>query len=245
MSVGMSNTMQAFSGLMRVARGDPKINPKVVLVNGAQGGMTAVLIQNVDGGRPMPDGQFARYWEEVDNRLNTAGVTRAQVQAAWIKQADAGPNVGFPKYAQTLQAELAKIVQLLHDRFPNVKLVYLSGRTYGGWAKTRLNPEPYAYESGFSVKWLIAQQLEGEPALNFDPPRGPVKAPWLSWGPDLWANGSTPRSDGFYYEEADFTPADGTHESPRGQDKIGNLLLRFLETDPTARVWFLAGDAQR
>src|SRR5262249_57810334 len=100
-----------------------------------------------------------RYWGEVDRRLKSAGVTRAQVQAAWIKQADAGPTQDFPGYARTLEGELKKIVQLMAERFPNLKLCYLSSRTYGGYARTRLNPEPYAYESGFSVKWLIEKQL--------------------------------------------------------------------------------------
>lgn len=37
----------------------------------------------------------------------------------------------------------------------------MSSRTYGGYATTELNPEPYAYQSGFSVKWLVQDQLEG------------------------------------------------------------------------------------
>jgi hypothetical protein len=174
----------------------------------------------------------------VDQRLKDAGVTRAQVQVIWIKQADAGPTEGFPKYAQTLQSELTRIVQLFPERFPNVKLVYLSSRTFGGYAKTRLNPEPYAYESGFSVKWLIEEQIKGDKGLNFDSSQGKVKAPWLSWGPYLWANGTTKRADGFRWEEKD-SASDGTHESPRGQEKVGKLLLEFFKTDTTTKPWFL------
>jgi hypothetical protein len=239
LAVGMSNTNQAFGGFMRVARNDREINPKLVLVNGAVGGMTASIIQNPDGGRQAPDGRRVSYWTEVDNALGKAGVSRAQVQAVWIKQADAFPDQGFPKYAQILQAELSKIVQLLHERFPNLKLVYLSSRTYGGWAKTRLNPEPYAYESGFSVKWLIEEQIKGDAALNYDPKKGTVKAPWLSWGPFLWANGTAKRADGFSYEENDFTENDRTHESLQGQEKIGKQLLQFFKTDTTTRDWFV------
>jgi hypothetical protein len=239
LAVGMSNTNQAFGGLMRVAREDREINPKLVLVNGAVGGMAASIIQNPDGGRQTPDGRRISYWTEVDNALDKAGVTRAQVQAVWIKQADAGPNQGFPKYAQTLHLELANIVRLLHGRFPNLKLVYLSSRTFAGWAKTRLNPEPYAYESGFSVKWLIEEQLKGDRSLNYDPKQGPVQAPWLSWGPYLWAKGTTPRADGFRYEEGDFTENDRTHESPQGQEKIGKQLLQFFKADTTTRGWFV------
>jgi len=166
-------------------------------------------------------------------------VTRAQVQAVWIKQADAGPSQGFPRYAQTLQAELANIVRLLHERFPNLKLVYLSSRTYGGWARTRLNPEPYAYESGFAVKWLIEEQIKGDKDLNFDPAKGDVKAPWLSWGPNLWANGTTKNADGLSYTEGDFGD-DGTHPSQSGRRKVAEALLKYFKTDSTAKVWFAA-----
>lgn len=233
LSVGMSNTSQSSEGFQRALREATDVNPRVQFVNGAQGGMTAAAIQDPDDGR-----RGKQYWDTVDQRLRQAGVSREQVQVIWIKQADAGPNQGFPKYAQTLQAELARIVQIFPKRFPNAKLVYLSSRTYGGYATTGLNPEPYAFESGFSVKWLIEQQISGDKSLNYDPARGEVKAPWLSWGPYLWANGSTPRKDGFAYEPADFTPNDGTHQSPSGQRKVGQLLLKFFESDSTTKPWF-------
>jgi len=234
MSVGMSNTAQSSQGFQKQLGSEKNKNPRLVFVTGAQGGMTAQAIQNPDD-----NSSGTKYWTRVDQILKEAGVTRAQVQAIWIKQADAGPTQGFPGYAQKLQAELAKIVQIVPSRFPNVKLVYLSSRTYGGYAKSPLNPEPYAYESGFSVKWLIEQQLKGDPALNFDPKRGAVKAPWLSWGPYFWANGSTKRAaDGFSYEERDFG-GDGTHQSPSGQEKVGKLMLEFFKTDTTTRGWFL------
>jgi Cu/Ag efflux protein CusF len=234
LSVGMSNTSQASEAFKRLLDADKEKNPHLLFVNGAQGGMTAEAIQNPDD-----KGSGTRYWTTVDDRLKNAGVTRAQVRAIWIKQADARPNQGFPKYAQTLQEELANVVRVLPVRFPNVKLVYLSSRTYGGYAKTPLNPEPYAYESGFSVKWLIEQQLKGDPALNADPAEGAVKAPWLSWGPYLWANGSTKRADGFSYDEGDFSPQDGTHESPTGQAKVGKLLMDFFKSDSTTKPWFV------
>jgi hypothetical protein len=233
-SVGMSNTSQESEGFRQLLARDDDRNPALVFVNGAQGGMTAKAIQNPDD-----HGSGTRYWDEVDRRLRAAGVSREQVQAVWIKEADAGPSEGFPKYAQTLQVELTKIVQLLPERFPNAKLVYLSSRTYGGYATTRLNPEPYAYESGFAVKWLIEARLRGEPGLNFDPAKGPVKAPWLSWGPYLWANGSTPRADtGLSYKEGDFG-GDGTHPSAAGVEKVAREMLHFFKTDSTTRPWFV------
>ena len=232
LSVGMSNTSQASEGLHKaLAEFDAK-NPKLVFINGAVGGQTATITQSTES----PQG--AKYWAIVDQRLQEAGLTRDQVQVIWIKQADAGPNQGFPAYAKKLEEELTKLVQIFPKRFPNAKLAYLSSRTFGGYATTALNPEPYAYESGFSVKWLIERQLKGDADLNYDSIKGPVKAPWLSWGPYLWANGTTKRADGFYYEQSDFGK-DGTHHSPAGSDKIGRQMLQFFQSDSTTKSWFV------
>lgn len=217
-SIGMSNTSQASQAFARALAAETERNPHLVFVNGAQGGMTAAKIANPEEPR-----FGAPYWKTVDERLKAAGVTPAQVQAVWIKQADAGPSQGFPKYAQTLHEELTAIVRLLPGRFPNVRSAYLSSRVYAGHAKTGLNPEPYAFESGFSVKWLIEAQIKGDPALALD------KTPWLSWGPYLWDPS---------FREADFA-ADGTHHSPAGSDKIAAQMLAFFKTDPTTRGWFL------
>ena len=47
---------------------------------------------------------------------------------------------------------------------------------------------------------LVEEQIKGSKELNFDPKKGEVKAPWLSWGPYLWANGKTKNADGLFYE---------------------------------------------
>jgi len=91
---------------------------------------------------------------------------------------------------------------------------------------------------------LIEEQLKGSLELNFDPRRARSRAPWLSWGPYLWANGATKRSDGFFYDEADFSKNDGTHHSAAGQNKVGGLLLDFFKTDSTTRAWFTHGNTK-
>lgn len=239
LGIGFSNTVQGFAGFMQVAKNDKDMNPQIVLVNGAMGGMSANMVRNPDD-----NGRGTKYWASVDDKLKSAGVTQAQVEVIWIKETNPSPS-DFPRFTRDLQAEITKIVQVLPKRFPNAKLVYLSSRTYAGWArpapgKTGVgNSEPYSYETGFAVKWLIEQQLKGGAELNFDPKKGAVKAPWLSWGPYLWANGEVKRKDGFSFLPSDFTEKDQMHHSSQGQEKIGRQLLQFFKTDTTTRGWFV------
>jgi len=228
-SIGMSNTTQEFSAFKTLADADGGKDPSLVIVDGAQGGQTAALWSSPG----------CACWTVLDDRLAKAGLTARQVAVAWIKLADAGPTSGWPQYALQLKDETATVVQMLKTRFPNLQLAYLSSRIYAGYATTALNPEPYAYESGFSVRWVIEDQLRGLPTLNYDPGRGPVNAPWLAWGPYLWADGLSPRTDGLTWACSELQQ-DGTHPSSTGQRKVADLLLMFLRTDSTAREWYLA-----
>ena len=217
LSIGMSNTTQEFSDFAQMAQADPARASSVVVVDGAQGGQDAETIKDAS----------ARFWQVVDQRLAAAGTTRQQVQAVWLKEAIARENRAFPADARALQADLAQIVGILTDRFPNLRIVYLSSRTYAGYASTSLNPEPHAYDSAFAVKWLIEERI-----------RQPGVGPWLAWGPYLWTAGAEGRGDGLTWTCGDVRD-DGTHPSPSGQQKVGALLLDFFKTDPTARRWFV------
>ena len=237
-SQGMSNTTQEFSVFKKIADADPNKSPRVVIVDCAQGGMAAhqwaypeVVVKP---NRPSP-------WEVMDQRLQAAGVTAAQVQVVWVKQAQIGPaQLGeFPAHAESLRKDVATILRQLQTRFPNLRLAYLSSRIYAGYAATPLNPEPYAYESAFSVRWLIESQVANDPNLNYDPARGEVQAPLLLWGPYLWADGIKARQgDGLVWTRDDLGP-DGTHPSPAGRQKVAELLWKFFQTDANTKSWFL------
>jgi hypothetical protein len=232
LSMGMSNTTQEFSKFKEVADADPAKGPHLVIVDGAQGGKDAAS-WNAREGTPV--------WEVVAQRLQAAGVTPQQVQIAWIKHARIGPSRygDFPAHATELKDHLIGSIQIALEHFPNLRLAYLSSRIYAGYASTGLNPEPFAYESAFAVRWVIQDQVKGDARLNFDPAKGSVKSPVLLWGPYLWADGLTPRtSDGFTWKREDLG-GDGTHPSPTsGREKVARLLLTFVKADPTAKVWF-------
>jgi hypothetical protein len=228
LSIGMSNTTQEFSTWVTTANADPNKNPAVLVVDGAQGGQDAVTIAN----------PLANFWTVVDQRLAAAGATANQVQVVWLKEAIAGVSGGFPAGAQQLQGLLGQIARILKQRYPNCVLCFCSSRTYAGYATTSLNPEPYAYESGFAVQWLLQQQIGGDPLLNCDPAAGTVVAPWLGFGPYLWTNGTTPRSDGLTWTCADVQP-DGTHPSIAGRQKVAGLLQSFFTTNAFAAPWYV------
>ncbi|MFZ0548463.1 MAG: hypothetical protein WAM60_23645 [Candidatus Promineifilaceae bacterium] len=220
LAVGMSNTSQEFDRFMAVS--DGHTDGAVVLENGAFAGYDAVAIYDPD----------SYYWNLVENQLMGDGLSPLQVQAIWLKEAVAGEDAPFPQDSQQLQAYLRQIVLIIKNRFPNVEEIYLSSRTYGGYAEQNtVSPEPWAFEGGFAVKWLIESQIDGsDPALAYD------NAPWLAWGPYLWADGLIPRSDGLIWRCEDFED-DGIHPSDSGELKVANRLFDFFTTDPTTQ-WF-------
>lgn len=229
LSIGMSNASQEFTRFAQLALADPQRAPHVVPINGAQGGVPA---------EDMTD-PAAPYWTLILDRVQLAGLTPAQVQVLWLKQANRQPSDPFPQHAQNLKLQLGEILRNARALFPNAAVAYLNSRSYAGYATGPLNPEPWAYEQAFAVKWLIADQIAGAPELAFDPAQGAVQAPWLSWGVYAWADGLVPRADGLIWECADFAP-DGTHPSNAGREKMAQLLLAFLKDDPLSAAWFRA-----
>lgn len=250
LSVGMSNTTQEFCGggptncqsfsFVGQALADPAVNhAQLVIVDGAQGGQAIPSWLTTSA---------PTYTTVRDTRLAALGVTEAQVQVVWIKQAIPGPTVSLPSAnsdAYAIVSGLGTIVRTLRARYPNLQLVFLSSRIYAGYAQPgTLNPEPFAFESGLAVKWLVQAQIAQEQGGAADAIAGDLRpgvtAPWLAWGPYLWANGTTPRSDGLVWVQSDFQP-DFTHPANSAREKVGTMLLTFLKASPQAQCWFLAG----
>ena len=225
-SLGMSNTFGEFRMFKEIVDRDPAKSPTVLIVNCAIGGAGVSSWAKAQSGT----------WQQVDGRLKEACVTREQVQVAWIKHAEPGPSPDATElqYAKQVSKDLASSLAITHSTFPNMRLAYLSSRIYGGYniaGIRRVNPEPFAYETAFAVRWVIEDQIAGEKS-------GKPSSPVLLWGPYLWADGITPRkSDGLVWERSDLSN-DGVHPSPKGGEKVANLLLNFFKADRGARAWF-------
>ena len=258
LSIGMSNTTMEYSFFKKAADADPDKSPHVVLVDGAKGGRTG-LAWSLDGAVLLPPEEKERIakalassgrnakgpgdtWTGVEEKLKASGVTAKQVQAVWLKHAEAMPaKFGeFPSHVRVLQASLVDTLNIAKHHYPNLRVVYLSSRIFGGYATSELNPEPYAYEEAFAMRWVIQDQIKGAARLNYDPARGEVKSPLVVWGPYLWANGMTPRrSDGLMWKPEDFVTSDHTHPDTSARQKVSDLLLHFLKTDAGSRPWFV------
>lgn len=220
LSVGMSNTKQEFKQFMKIARG--QMDRRVSLINGAQGGYDAATIAD----------STSDYWNKIDAQLDRRNLSPLQVQVIWLLEAVAHETDVFPQDAQELQSYLRDIVLIIENRYPNVKAIYFSSRAYGGYSgPSSPSPEAWAYQGGFSTKWLIESQINGsDAAMAYN------NTPWLAWGPYTWADGMNPRSDGLTWSCDDFE-ADGVHPSLSGELKVANMLLGFFNEDSMTQ-WF-------
>ena len=251
LSIGMSHPTQEFCShtgalpcdawtFMGRAAADAAVNKStLVIANGAMGGQVADTWDSPN------DDNYNRVMTDV---LTPQGLGEKQVQILWFKMANVQPTVSLPASnadAYQLKTSMGNVLRAAKSRYPNLKQVFISSRSYAGYSETRLNPEPYAYESGFAVKWVVEAQIRQKATGTIDAHAGNLDygqgvAPWIAWGPYLWADGEVPRSDGLIWKRTDFG-RDGTHPSQSGESKVGAMLLDFFKTSPHTRCWFLAG----
>ena len=227
----------SFTGLVRASK---RVNPAVVVVNGAFEDYQSVIVSG--NGQALFDSMSQ--WI-----LRPAGINDEQVQVAWLQISSDHPNLSIIRQAGDayyVKGATGNILRALKKRYPNLQIAYLSSRAYGGYSSNAWNTEPFAYETGLSVRWVVLEQIAQVQysGPSTDSRTGPVSyirgdVPWIAWGPYFWANGMNARSDGLRWEPDDFE-ATGEFLSERGAHKAALMLFDFFSTEPTARKWFLA-----
>ena len=261
-AVGRSTGVDEFAVFMNQAASNSGVNhATLAIVNGALTGAMP-CVWTVTSGPPSCNPSLGNQYDRVrDMVLAPLGLTEKQVQAAWIEEYNGDPAAdGFQslcdptvagcsndvRHTEALRYEqqLGAILRAAKTRWPNLQQAFHSSRIYGAYATTDHSSEPYPYEYGFSVKWLIQAQILQirSGGTSIDPTAGDLNynagaAPWTAWGPYTWANGDTPRSDGLVWcngqanspcnGEVDFQP-DGTHPNTQGDEKVANLLMNFF-----------------
>jgi len=270
--------------------GGPLVGPRVYVFSGAKGKQVLAKWDpspsNPD--RCMPNAECN--YNRVAGLLSTNGFSEQQVQVIFVYAADnypqcdlSGVHCNDPLH-QTPDAYLAErhmgnIVRYLKSglngtsRYPHLQQVFIISRNYGGYAKNPpaggtdgcLNPEPFAYEEGFSVQRLTVAQIKqaaNPPKPSNDQYSGLVDyshAPWFDWGPYLWASADTPRNDGLVWCNAQgFSPCnsdrdfrlgdplnglygDLTHPAHTGQTRAATKILDFLLNSPFTQAWIQTG----
>jgi hypothetical protein len=122
--------------------------------------------------------------------------------------------------------DLEAILTLIKSAYPNVRQIFVSNRTYGGY-RANGSAEPEAWKDGIVVRNFVLAHL-GE------------MHPWIGWAGDLWANGDNARSDGLEWLRSDFGD-DGLHYGPAGREKLGRLLREDFEESPFTE-WYQPSD---
>ena len=278
-SFGMSNAAIEFNSFVTITQGNSAVNHSTLHIsNGASSEQDACYWFPAEG-PPSCNSQFENEYDRISGNLESNGLSPNQVQVAWIDNANGRVHsenrgcvplgtlcnplcdpttAGCVNNENTTNAlneeeEFGETLRAAKTRFPNLKLVFFSSRVYGGYANAdAADPEPFAYETGYGIKWLIQAQINQAQTGTLDPVAGDLSyasAPWIAWGPYFWADGDTPRSDGLVWcngqsgppcnGEVDFGP-DGLHLTATGGDKAANLLLNFLLTSPYTQSWFAA-----
>jgi hypothetical protein len=281
-SIGMSAAFDEFGGFVTTAQASTAVNSTTLrIINGAESNQDACFWVDANG-PPTCFPSTPNNYDRVNAMLTNNGLSYLQVQAVWLKDAngriDPGaqgcePDLCVPLCDETLEGcsnlpestdainyemELGEIIRAAKTRWPNLKLIFITSRIYGGYAPAGAgSPEPFAYESGYSVKWAIEAQITQMRTGTIDPIAGDLNynvsdmnnstAPWIGWGPYFWAAGPIPRSDGLVWcdgalspnapcnGEVDFEP-DGEH--PSTVTKQVNLLMKFFLNSPYTIPWF-------
>ena len=240
LAIGGQNTALTFERMKAMVGSTTRVAPSVVMLTASFPGVDAE--------------KWALPWHGTYPRVKNSvltpnGVTEQQVQAVWLQLSTDFPQPPLPIQnadAYVLKGWIAETARQLKDRYPNLEVAYLSSREYGGYSMTNQHPEPFGYETAFSVRWAILGQIEYmRTGFWWDTRTGNLDAetnsPWLTWGPYPWANGAEARQDGLAWYRDDFGPT-GDVFSAKGADKSATLLLNFLMKEPSA-AWFRGSGA--
>jgi hypothetical protein len=192
-------------------------------------------------------------WTLCENQVAKSHLTDAQIQAAVMEIVETDPSGnGFSTLSSMTHAppcasgdtstidacyveqQAGAVIRLAKEKFPNLRLLYLYTRAYGGWAITPLSPEPNAYEYGFSAQFLVQAQInQADNGGSADGVAGNLAysvAPVVLFAPYQWASGATANSEGTVWPDLDtyFYTGDWTHYGTLGYTQSGSVMNNYF-----------------
>lgn len=223
-SVGASVGGHMMKALITKTTNNPATNPKLLLINCNQGAGYASLNNIMNPKDP--------YWDRLDHTI-TKKSSYQQVQVIYIETDDSTTTV-FPVKPINIKNNIDSCLRVFKQKFPNVKMVYVLGRTRTFPNVKKWNKEPGPYYFGWGCKWAIEDQINGVPGTEYKGSN--AVAPMITWGFYEWAD-SLPRvTDNFYWRFSE--TKDGLHANDAGQDTLTTRFQNFLLTDPYASIWY-------
>ena len=188
-----------------------------------------------------------KYWDSLENTIAVRGYNINQLQVGWMyfnAKYDSLNPLEFPEHAINVKDDYITWLQLCKEHFPNMKIMFVSGRHYGGFCDTTIEQlpaagEPASYYNNFTVKWLIEYQINNVPGLQYFG-AAPV-APYVTWGPYFWTNGATPRiTDGRSYGCEKFSD-DGFHLTDETNHEDADYMMQHLYNSEYAKYYLKKG----
>jgi len=231
-------TLPACTAESFIAHADAVDNPKVRIVDCANGGQTSDVWAT----------DAFNNWSRCDVLLANEGLTLNQVQVMLYRDVyQLGATVTLSPTTDCSQVTTldqstpdackyinatGRIARFGKSWFPHLQQMFVHSAGYSGYHE---GGEPFSYENGFAVKWFVQAQIDQVASgkiANLD--AGDLSysvAPWIAWGPYFWASGATPRSDGLTWLPSDYLP-DMIHPSQSGVLKSTDLMMNFYFTSP-------------
>lgn len=225
-SLGGSTCGHNMIQLKKQTVGNPLTNPKLNLLNCANGYGSGSLNSMMNPKDP--------YWSHVTQILKGGGSSYRQVQVIYLETDDSTRYINWPGRAMLVRNELEASLRVFRQKFVNLKIVYVLGRTRTFGPQALWNREPSPYHFGWACKWVIEDQINGVPGTEYKGKK--AVAPMITWGWYQWADSTPRKTDGFVWKLTD--TKDGLHATPESQVKLATNFQNFLLTDNYAKNWY-------
>lgn len=203
-------------------------NDRVKIIIGAQGGKDInSMTQTSDN-----------YWKIIDTILKEEKLSPQQIQVIWISSGDIlAYQQSFPDQCYTQIEKYQLMLLAVKNKFPNIKMVFISDRTYAGYiGEIGEGPqelkEPTAYYNSWTVKWLIEKQIKNEQGFTLN------EIPFIDWGPTLWTDGVAGNKNGYTWN-CDDSGKGGIHPSSKGRMKEASMVYLYFKAHPYLKNIFI------
>ena len=214
--IGMSNAAQECDRYILAIQSlfASEINPNVRIVNCALGSHAIERWNDPEYDAPL--------WTRCTDLISEAGLSRSNIQVVLHKAANqytSGPNQQpLPYYPNPdsdffkFKTNLSIFAERVTTFFPELKAVYTTSRSYGGFSNRSDRGEPLSYEEGHALnQWLLDHSS--------------VNEVWFGWGPYIWApqcSTGIKNGLGYCYDRQDYSQ-DAVHPSSAGEVKIAKM----------------------